>query len=300
MLIQKSIKQPVDKINKAKDEDEYGSLSTSKTAKTSSRSSSRTFVTAAAAAITTIASPIDEYRIKREKNNESVRKSRAKNRVKVQECALRVKELKDESVELNTKLVDLQSELSTLRSLFQYCFSFNTNQMPFKPSEVPTTTLYKIIMQNKTKFMQPVTNSNLTEAIQQATSSFYATTTMQAIMPSTVYEESTMKINSSIEDEKINIHQDQAALFDDKDSFFINELKQSLKSFIKSDDTASCTNNSTSTNVSSPSSPFMSSSASNDYMLSETDIMIDNTDDDKFLKFLDEHDYSIKRAKLNI
>jgi hypothetical protein len=29
----------------------------------------------------------NEYRKKREKNNESVRKSRAKNRVKIQECA---------------------------------------------------------------------------------------------------------------------------------------------------------------------------------------------------------------------
>jgi hypothetical protein len=286
MLIQKSIKQPVDKYNKKdEDDDNENRVVKTTTTRTSSRGSTRAFVTASAtaAAITTIANPIDDYRIKREKNNESVRKSRAKNRVKVQECAERVKELKDESIQLNTKLSGLQSELSTLRSLFQYCFSFNTNQMPFKPSEVPTSTLYKIIMQNKTKFMQPVTNSNLTETIQQATSSLYA---LPALMP--------------VPEVQMNEEKSDQALFDDKDSFFINELKQSLIDFIKYDDSASTTsvnNNTTpSTTVSSPSSPFMSSS-SNDY-LAENDVIIDN--DDKFLKFLDDHDYSVKRVKLNI
>ena len=209
MLIQKSIK-PVDKFAN-KDEE---------SAKT-----------AAIAESTDI--PTDDYRIKREKNNESVRKSRAKNRVKVQECAERVKALRDENVELNSKLNGLQTELSTLRNLFQYCFSFNTNQMPFKPSEVPTSTLYKIIMQNKTKFMQPVTNSNLTETIQQATSSFYS----PAKVPTDTIQ---------IEDEQrepmlanYNQEQDHKALFDDKDSFFINELKQSLIDFIKYEDSNS-------------------------------------------------------------
>ena len=287
MLIQKSIKQPVDKY-KNKDEDEHdddNSKSVVKaTTRTSSRNSTRTFVTAsaaaAAAAITTIANPIDDYRIKREKNNESVRKSRAKNRVKVQECAERVRELKDESIQLNTKLSGLQSELSTLRSLFQYCFSFNTNQMPFKPSEVPTSTLYKIIMQNKTKFMQPVTNSNLTETIQQA--NYAALPQPPAIMMQTNEEKSQTAAVAVVQFD------------DDKDSFFINELKQSLIDFIKYDDSASTSN--PSTTVSSPASPFTSSS-SNDY-LAENDVIIEN--DERFLKFLDDHDYSIKRVKLNI
>lgn len=94
----------------------------------------------------------NEYRLKREKNNESVRKSRAKNRVKLQECSSNVKNLKIENVQLNKKLESLQSELYTLKNLFQHCFSFDLNNLPFKPSDIPTTTLYKIIMnQNKTQ-----------------------------------------------------------------------------------------------------------------------------------------------------
>jgi len=91
----------------------------------------------------------NDYRIKREKNNESVRKSRAKNRVKLQECSSNVQELNRENVHLNKKLENLQSELHTLKGLFQHCFSFNLDNLSIKPSDIPTSTLNKIIMQNK-------------------------------------------------------------------------------------------------------------------------------------------------------
>lgn len=90
-----------------------------------------------------------EYRLKREKNNESVRKSRAKNRDKLVECSTNVNQLKSENIQLNKKLEGLQNELYTLKNLFQHCFSFNINSLPFKPSDIPTSTLHKIIMQNK-------------------------------------------------------------------------------------------------------------------------------------------------------
>lgn len=88
----------------------------------------------------------DEYRVRREKNNESVRKSRAKNRVKVEECVERIQELKQENKQLNTHLDSLQSELYTLKGLFQHCFSFD--KLSVKPSEIPTSTLYKLIMKS--------------------------------------------------------------------------------------------------------------------------------------------------------
>ncbi len=102
---------------------------------------------------------LNEYRQRREKNNESVRKSRAKNRVKVQECAKIVSELKMENNQLNNKLSSLQSELITLKNLFQHCFSVDLNSLSIKPSEIPTSTLYKIIM-NKTQ-MPTSLNSQL-------------------------------------------------------------------------------------------------------------------------------------------
>ncbi len=87
-----------------------------------------------------------DYRIRRERNNESVRKSRAKNRVKLQECANQVQELKIENVQLNKTLDSLQSELFTLKGLFQHCFAYNLNNLPIKPSDISTSTLYNIIM----------------------------------------------------------------------------------------------------------------------------------------------------------
>jgi uncharacterized coiled-coil DUF342 family protein len=91
----------------------------------------------------------DEYRKKREKNNESVRKSRAKNRVKVQECAKIVTDLRSENTQLNNKLNSLKSELHTLRGLFHHCFSVNLNNLNVKPADISTDTLYKLIMKNE-------------------------------------------------------------------------------------------------------------------------------------------------------
>ncbi len=100
-----------------------------------------------------------EYRLKREKNNESVRKSRAKNREKLDECSTNVNLLKSENVQLNKKLESLQTELCSLKNLFQHCFSFNIKSLPFKPSDIPTSTLHKIIMQNKA--LEKPTNSEV-------------------------------------------------------------------------------------------------------------------------------------------
>jgi hypothetical protein len=99
---------------------------------------------------TTASMPRDgDYRRRREKNNESVRKSRAKNRQILQECASHVQELRKENVQLNSQLSTLQDELLTLKSLFQHCFSFNLNNLSIKPSDIPTSTLYKIIMKKE-------------------------------------------------------------------------------------------------------------------------------------------------------
>lgn len=93
----------------------------------------------------------NDYRIKRERNNESVRKSRAKNRMRLQECANHVNELKQENVQLNCKLDSLQKELNTLRTLFQHCYSSNSENLSFKPNEIPTSTLYQLIMNQDSK-----------------------------------------------------------------------------------------------------------------------------------------------------
>lgn len=97
-----------------------------------------------------------DYRRRREKNNESVRKSRAKNRLMVQECAQSVQELKQESTVLNKQLSTLQEELVTLKGLFQHCFSFNLNNLSIKPNDIPTSTLYNIIMK---KDFKSITNA---------------------------------------------------------------------------------------------------------------------------------------------
>ena len=103
----------------------------------------------------------NDYKIKRAKNNESVRKSRAKNREKILDCAESVKELKIENVQLNQKLGSLQSELLTLKGLFQHCFSFNLNNLAIKPSDIPTSTLSKIIMKNERVMSSQIDQSML-------------------------------------------------------------------------------------------------------------------------------------------
>ena len=101
---------------------------------------------------------LNDYRIRREKNNESVRKSRAKNRVKLQECASHVQELRKENSMLNKHLDGLQAELLTLKGLFQHCFSFNLNNLAIKPSEIPTSALYKVIMKKDLNSQEIVAN----------------------------------------------------------------------------------------------------------------------------------------------
>lgn len=89
----------------------------------------------------------DDYRLKREKNNESVRKSRLKNRLKIQDCAARVQQLNAENYQLNKKLETLNLELVTLKNLFQHSISFNKFKT-FNPNEISTANLYKLIMKN--------------------------------------------------------------------------------------------------------------------------------------------------------
>ncbi|RDD43258.1 CCAAT/enhancer-binding protein gamma [Trichoplax sp. H2] len=60
----------------------------------------------------------DEYRRKRERNNEAVRKSRKKTKLKSMETQERVMQLSMENEELKTKLSLLTKELSVLKSLF--------------------------------------------------------------------------------------------------------------------------------------------------------------------------------------
>ena len=106
---------------------------------------------------------LNDYRIRREKNNESVRKSRAKNRVKIQECATHVQELKKENNQLNKTLDSLQSELHTLKNLFQHCFSFNLNNLAIKPSEIPTSALYKLIMKKELNSSAPTPSNEMSQ-----------------------------------------------------------------------------------------------------------------------------------------
>lgn len=60
----------------------------------------------------------DEYRRKRERNNEAVRKSRKKTKLKSMETQERVIKLSHENEELKSKLSLLTKELSVLKSLF--------------------------------------------------------------------------------------------------------------------------------------------------------------------------------------
>lgn len=102
--------------------------------------------------ISTLEDNDDEYRVRRRKNNDSVRKSREKSRIKIEECRNHVQKLKTENTQLNQVLDSLQKELYTLKDLFQHCFnSFNLNKLPVKPSDIPTSTLQKIIMPQQAK-----------------------------------------------------------------------------------------------------------------------------------------------------
>lgn len=148
------------------------------------------------------ASQDEDYQIRREKNNESVRKSRAKNRAKIQDCADRVKELKNENLQLTSQLSTMQSELSTLKNLFQNFFSFNG--LSIKPSEIPTTTLYKIIMKQDL-------NTSTTSASQ---------TQLDSVASSPCS-------SSSSQDE----FSTESSLYNNVDRFYINHLKNAILNF---------------------------------------------------------------------
>lgn len=143
----------------------------------------------------------DDYIDKRKRNNDSVRRSRAKSRALTQECASAVKELKLENIQLNNTLESLQSELSTLKSLFR--ISFNYNKLPFKPTDIPTSTLYNLIMNHESK--QQEIQSHLGY-------SSLATSPNSSLNSSPQREDSQFNNNS--------------------DKYFINQIKNSLSSVI--------------------------------------------------------------------
>lgn len=153
----------------------------------------------------------NEYRLRREKNNESVRKSRAKNRIKLNECAGHVQNLKNENIQLNKTLNNLETELYTLKGLFQHCFSFDLNSLSFKPSDIPTSTLYKIIMNRK-----DVKNSNFQSIRMQP--AITAPSSIAAVSSGSV----SRKSDSSIE-----------AKYNETDKFYINQIKNALSNLVK-------------------------------------------------------------------
>ena len=155
----------------------------------------------------------NEYRLRREKNNESVRKSRAKNRVKLNECASHVQNLKNENIQLNKTLNNLESELYTLKGLFQHCFSFDLNSLSFKPSDIPTSTLYKIIMNRK-----DVKNSNFQSIKMQPA----LTAPVNTVASSSSTNLMVRKFDSSSD-----------AKYNETDKFYINQIKNALSNLVK-------------------------------------------------------------------
>ncbi len=60
----------------------------------------------------------DEYKLKREKNNQSVKKCRENEKRKVEEATEKLEEYKRENKSLEDKYSNLQKELAVLKSLF--------------------------------------------------------------------------------------------------------------------------------------------------------------------------------------
>ncbi|XP_053575877.1 CCAAT/enhancer-binding protein gamma-like [Bombina bombina] len=60
----------------------------------------------------------DEYRMRRERNNMAVKKSRLKSKQKAQDTLQRVNQLKEENERLEAKIKLLTKELSVLKDLF--------------------------------------------------------------------------------------------------------------------------------------------------------------------------------------
>jgi predicted transcriptional regulator len=156
----------------------------------------------------------NEYRSRREKNNESVRKTRAKNRAKLNECANHVQNLKNENIHLNKTLNNLESELYTLKGLFQHCFSFDLNSLSFKPSDIPTSTLYKIIMNRK-----DVKNAN------------FQSIKMQTALTAPVNNNVAVSSNNNLMVKKNDSSID--AKYNETDKFYINQIKNALSNLVK-------------------------------------------------------------------
>jgi hypothetical protein len=60
----------------------------------------------------------DDYRLKREKNNQSVKRCRMNEKNKIEKATIKLEEYKKESQMLEEKYACLQKELNTLKSLF--------------------------------------------------------------------------------------------------------------------------------------------------------------------------------------
>ena len=79
-----------------------------------------------------------EYRLKRDRNNVAVRKSREKSKVRVVETERRVKELEEENVQLQSKITLLMKELNVLKSLFASAGVGQPPPLPMKEEHTAT------------------------------------------------------------------------------------------------------------------------------------------------------------------
>lgn len=176
----------------------------------------------------------NDYRLRRQKNNESVRKSREKNRALVQECAEHVQVLKNENVQLNDQLNNLQNELYTLKNLFQHCFSFNLNNLAIKPSEIPTSTLYKIIMKKDMAGSGTATAASTSSSASTSTGGLKSNTlsygSQLAALNSTLLASATAGTSSSS-----SRAGDEPLTFDETDQFYITQIKNALSNIVKSE-----------------------------------------------------------------
>lgn len=71
----------------------------------------------------------EEYRRKRDRNNQAVKRSRVKSRMRTQETLERVQQLKRENDQLEEKIKLLSKELSFLKDLF-IAHTGTTNNVP--------------------------------------------------------------------------------------------------------------------------------------------------------------------------
>lgn len=169
-----------------------------------------------------------DYQLRRQKNNESVRKSRAKNRNKVQECTTHVDALHSEHVQLSKTLDNLETELYTLKGLFQHCFSFNLNNLALKPAEIPTSTLYKMIM--KTEVASPIDYSaSLSTSMPSSPSS--TTSSMLSDLSEANLKLSEEKLQAALQKGTF----DSTSPLNEVDNFYINQIKLALSNLVESD-----------------------------------------------------------------